>query len=231
MTEQQQPSLRVGAKGWQFDQWQGAYYPEDLPDQWRFSYYSNEFDSVLVPSEYLDRYSVDDWTDWADDTSEEFGFYVELSSDLVWNEVNEKISAISMQVQGFVLKLNGKVDLVHVATLAGFAGHYGPVSIQKGSDCSVNAKNLAAFQKQHKLNSVWDDQERDPDWPYYGAAIIVRKQQADDAPLVIREIMEKGLENAGGHRQLAFFLTEPEPLAAPKLELLRSAQVISELID
>ena len=230
MTESQ-PNLRVGARGWQFNQWQGAYYPEDLPDEWRFSYYSNEFNAVLVPAEYLNSYSIDDWVDWADDTGEDFSFYVELTSDQHWNDINDKITALSMQLQGFVLTLKGKTDLEHAATLAGFASHHAPVSIQKSSDCSVNAKKLAAFCKQHKLNSVWNNQQADPDWPYYGAAIILRREQSDDTQLIIREIMEKGLENAGGHRQLAFFLTGAEPLSAPKLELLRGAHIVAELIE
>ncbi|VAW50835.1 hypothetical protein MNBD_GAMMA06-453, partial [hydrothermal vent metagenome] len=43
-----------GAYGWRQKHWSNSFYPEDLPaeDDWRLTYYSNEFDVVLVPADY-----------------------------------------------------------------------------------------------------------------------------------------------------------------------------------
>ncbi len=42
-------TLHAAARGWDFGPWLGRFYPEDLPPEWRLSYYSNEFSAVVVP--------------------------------------------------------------------------------------------------------------------------------------------------------------------------------------
>ena len=46
-----QTELLIGAAGWEHENWVGNFYPQDLPDDWRFGYYANRLRSVLVPSE------------------------------------------------------------------------------------------------------------------------------------------------------------------------------------
>jgi len=40
-------SIRVGVFGWEHEHWIGTFYPDDLPEDWRLSYYANEFSVVL----------------------------------------------------------------------------------------------------------------------------------------------------------------------------------------
>jgi len=40
--------ILIGSLGWQHDAWQGDYYPEDLPPEWRLGYYSNEFPLLVI---------------------------------------------------------------------------------------------------------------------------------------------------------------------------------------
>lgn len=42
-------SILIGCRGWDHDAWTPGFYPEDLPAEWRFCYYSNEIRGVLVP--------------------------------------------------------------------------------------------------------------------------------------------------------------------------------------
>ncbi|WP_303901873.1 hypothetical protein [Thiohalomonas denitrificans] len=73
--------MRIGAYGWDHDRWQGRFYPDDLPGDWRLGYYAGEFSAVVVP--------VPDWLgltreradEWRDDTGEDFRFYLELPSE------------------------------------------------------------------------------------------------------------------------------------------------------
>lgn len=35
--------------------WQGDYYPNDLPDDWRLDYYANDYSAVLLPAQVLSQ--------------------------------------------------------------------------------------------------------------------------------------------------------------------------------
>lgn len=41
----------LGSVGWERADWVGAYYPADLPPDWRLAYYANDAGCVLLPSE------------------------------------------------------------------------------------------------------------------------------------------------------------------------------------
>ena len=43
--------MKFGSYDWRWPQWNGIYYPDDLPEDWRLSYYANEFDTVLLPED------------------------------------------------------------------------------------------------------------------------------------------------------------------------------------
>lgn len=70
-------NLSVGAWGWKHPEWENdVFYPADLPADWQLSYYSNEFDVVVVPATYwgADGYGEEDWLD---DVEDDFIFYIE----------------------------------------------------------------------------------------------------------------------------------------------------------
>jgi len=72
-------TIRVGACGWDQTHWQGSFFPDDLPDDWRLSYYANEFSTVLVP-EYEWKAADVDFEQWAEDVPDDFRFYFLASS-------------------------------------------------------------------------------------------------------------------------------------------------------
>jgi hypothetical protein len=45
-----QNELLIGAAGWENENWIDGFYPADLPEDWRFGYYTNRLRSVLVPA-------------------------------------------------------------------------------------------------------------------------------------------------------------------------------------
>jgi len=73
-------SIIVGACGWDYPEWQKTFYPEDLPADWRLSFYANEFSAVLVPTEKWQADDVD-FEQWAQDVQAGFQFYF-LGDDL-----------------------------------------------------------------------------------------------------------------------------------------------------
>ncbi|MBF0256652.1 MAG: hypothetical protein HQL47_09395, partial [Gammaproteobacteria bacterium] len=46
------PPVLLIAEGWDYPQWQ-AFYPEDLPPEWRLAFYGNVFRGVLLPLQGL----------------------------------------------------------------------------------------------------------------------------------------------------------------------------------
>jgi hypothetical protein len=66
----------IGAEGWQHAQWQGGFYPEDLPTDWQLAYYSNEFAVALIPAAYWPQGPVA-VTSWVAESSETLRFIAE----------------------------------------------------------------------------------------------------------------------------------------------------------
>ena len=73
----QDTELLVGAVGWDHDAWAGSFFPEDLPPDWRLTYYANEYPLVLVPAALWQGVSPEQAAAWADDVADAFRFFLE----------------------------------------------------------------------------------------------------------------------------------------------------------
>ena len=97
-------NLNLGAVGWDHDRWCGEFYPDDLPREWRLTYYANEYRTVLIPEVYwLDR-NISEFLKWYEDVPENFRFYLFFRSALTGLS---KRSNISQSVQSLKEKLGG----------------------------------------------------------------------------------------------------------------------------
>jgi len=67
----------LGAIGWDHDAWSGAFYPEDLPPEWRLAFYNTEFECVYLPYAVWSRESPETLAQWREDTLERFRFLLE----------------------------------------------------------------------------------------------------------------------------------------------------------
>jgi len=70
--------LELAARGWTPANWLDQYYPEDLPEEWRLSYYANEHRFVLVPQAIWA--AANDLDQWLDDLTEPFGFHLQIET-------------------------------------------------------------------------------------------------------------------------------------------------------
>ncbi len=73
--------LMIGTRGWNHVSG-GDFYPAELPDDWRFCFYSNNLRSVLVPQETLDSAPRAEVAQWLEDSDPAFRFVIELPSIL-----------------------------------------------------------------------------------------------------------------------------------------------------
>jgi len=74
--------LMVGTRGWEHAAWTNGFYPPELPDDWRFCYYSNSLRSVLVPQATCNTITSLDADQWANDSDPEFRFVLEIPASL-----------------------------------------------------------------------------------------------------------------------------------------------------
>jgi hypothetical protein len=102
-------SLRVGAYGWRHDHWQPDFYDDELPEDWRLTFYANEFSTVLVPASYLDKSR--DIKQWCEDVNGAFRFYFEWPQQLgPGDPLLQEIEKTGERLGGILLSSNIQLD-------------------------------------------------------------------------------------------------------------------------
>ena len=99
--------ILVGAWGWKYQSWgQDQYYPDDLPADWRLSYYSNEFDMAVIPASYWASADLVE-EDWLDDVDDDFEFClhwpVKESDQALLGKITAFIGAAGDQVSALLV--------------------------------------------------------------------------------------------------------------------------------
>lgn len=70
----------VGASGWEHAAWRGAFYPDDLPEDWQLSYYATQFQAVYLPAASWQGASDATWDAWLHDSHDGFHFVLEQAA-------------------------------------------------------------------------------------------------------------------------------------------------------
>jgi uncharacterized protein YecE (DUF72 family) len=74
--------LLIGMRGWEHPDWEGHFYPAELPADWRFCFYSNRLRSVLLAAEAWPATDADEVRRWRGDCDGQFRFVLELPQTL-----------------------------------------------------------------------------------------------------------------------------------------------------
>ena len=236
--------LHIGARGWQHSQWLTRFYPDGMPDDWRFSFYSNEFRAVLLPQTELLAADADVVQDWQDDIGEEFTFFIELDQLDSCQECLERLEPLQTLVGGFVLRpetctANALAQCVPVLQ------QWAPVCI----DERLAAMDFAVLQfiRQHQLGCCWDALHDAPAWREGELSVALLEGSYDFEPRRLREVLENCLRNMRGKSQRALFITgairdssgtqamieagKAQLAEAPSIDALRQAVQLRELIE
>lgn len=67
----------LGAIGWDRPAWIGAFYPDDLPPEWRLNYYNTAFECVYLPYATWRTTPAETLVVWRQDTLAHFRFLLE----------------------------------------------------------------------------------------------------------------------------------------------------------
>ncbi|MCP5417353.1 MAG: DUF72 domain-containing protein [Chromatiaceae bacterium] len=74
--------LIVGARGWDHPGWVDVFYPADLPQAWRLTYYANEFPGVLLPETLWLSATPARVAGWCEEVADDFLFFLECRDAL-----------------------------------------------------------------------------------------------------------------------------------------------------
>ena len=66
--------IHIGTSGWNYDHWQGPFYPDDLPQEKWLEYYAQELDTVEVNNSFYQLPDADTLSGWNGEVPESFLF-------------------------------------------------------------------------------------------------------------------------------------------------------------
>ena len=67
-------SIRVGAVDWRRPDWNGTFYPADMPEEWRLTFYSSQFNCVYLEAAAWQGVDAAELARWHDDVHSRFVF-------------------------------------------------------------------------------------------------------------------------------------------------------------
>lgn len=90
--------LLLGLRGWPHPEWEGDYFPEDLPADWQFAYYANEAGCLLLPADDWLNLSPEALSEWLEDCPSWFRFYLEWPDAACSTGAAERLKLFDGQV-------------------------------------------------------------------------------------------------------------------------------------
>ena len=196
--------LLIGTRGWAHAGWTPSFYPDELPPDWRFCFYSNRLRSVLVPAEMWVGADVATVAAWRNDSDPEFRFVLELPAALDRGDLSslssflELIRPIAPQLAGFVLRAASLETAVLATLLAGLAP-IAPLCVDAGGSLSDGSARLFA---EYQVGRLWDAERGEPPPP--GGRLCVGIARGGD-PRRLRHLIEAMTGWRSGEATAALF--------------------------
>lgn len=216
--------LEIGAVGWRHDSWADTFYPDSLPEDWRLTFYSNEFRCLLVPDRDWSGASAARLAAWAEDVHEQFVFYLELDPGRRAEEAAEALARtepIAARVGGIVARTADHAAAEPPAALLEACGGCYPVHLDWPGELAPAQR--AALERLDVL-PCWRAAGTEP---RRGCRIgLLSAEQASCGRRALRSHIEAFLNQAGENGELAL-LFEGDP---PDVQAMRDAQTIAGLL-
>lgn len=131
MEESESHLFYVGSAGWEHPQWEGGFYPEGLPPEWRLTFYNTAFSCVYLPYDEWSGRDPQTLSAWVEDTLERFRFVLGPNPAGLSDGDKARLELLAPRIdpfEGQVVWLEGRPDLKRLAgELREFGGRTGPV--------------------------------------------------------------------------------------------------------
>lgn len=223
-------NIIVAARGWSHPNWCDGFYPDDLPEDWQLSYYSNEFRAVVVPAADFAVVDPLEVERWEEDTSEDFQIYLEVEDLFVdWAQFAQVVKPLANQLGGILLRpLKVDPDLAMIATSLDAASTLAPVCVLLPDDVTPSqaGQDLLA---QHHVELCWDVHKGKPAWRGGGFAVARVVGNNHYTPRQWRETIETCLrcENDSQEKRSVLLMVEHP---SPDVDELRAAMMIGDML-
>jgi len=185
----------VGTIGWDHEDWVGNFYPDDLPDDWRFAYYSNDYRAVLATVDHFKISDNEAISEWEEDCDETFGFVVEIprifldQSDIDALRVFlDDISLLHSRTRGFLLSSGETTSQMVTQLQPGIEllQELGPVCIDITGE-SETPDQLTQLMADYNVGLCWHPDTNET--PRAGGSLMLALSDEKD-PRGLREIIE-----------------------------------------
>ncbi len=219
-TSQRDYPLRIGAAGWDHPAWTGAFYPDDLPADWRLVYYANEFPVVLVPAAVFaaaDRAALEDWREAAE-TGMRLLFELDPARSL--DAQRARAAELETGCLGLILPASDPARLVTQLDCLGDA-----VSVVADFGAAGAAEPVREMLSQRGVGWCWHG-EGPADGLAPGPLGVMRVPSRGADPRRLRGWLEAGLAVQDGQRDVALIFDDDPP----DVDILRQAQTLLELL-
>jgi len=209
----EKPPILIGTWGFDVDAWSPAFYPEELPRDWRFAYYSNLLRSVLLPAADLAQRSHAQLVEWAGDADAEFRLVIELPVETVdsalrgdstrLEDCRELIVPLAAQTAAFMLSTTALCDASD-DSIARLLRQLGDVPVCMGD--AVLPDGCAARLARFGIGTCWDTAQQPAPNPG-GRLLLVRTGL--DTPAQQRTVLEAIAAWQQGRSPAAVFFDHP----------------------
>jgi len=214
--------ILLGAAGWQHASWQGDFYPDGLPEEWRLGFYGNEFRLVLLPAAEwpLDVAAVQQFLRNSGDSPV---FLCELPlarcGSGAWAANRQILQAFGPRLLGVVIPLAG---VAVTPALPGALADTFRVCIDAGP---ATQQAMEILRHDERLGLCWYG-EGDGRELQHGRLACARIRSAGMNPRGLRGVLEALLAAQDPQRYLAV-IVEGDP---PSVEVMRQALVLLDLL-
>jgi len=216
--------LLIGACGWSHPSWVADFYPEDLPMDWRLSYYANEFPVALV--------TADEWclpeadaTHWCEESEAFFRFILEISADTAEQAQPQlhRVAAFGDRCVGILLRTSENVGVAALESLIDSIVAISPLCVDFGNENP--ADSVLQLLRSRQISCCWHG-EGEPEGLVLGPFAVTRIIANDVNPRQIRHWVETCL-TAGDEKRKTILLFDGYP---PDIEVIRQARIILDLL-
>ena len=174
-------ALRVGTSGWQYAEWKGSFYPEDLSTARMLAYYGERFGTVEVNNTFYRLPKPEVLAGWAQQVPAGFSFVIKASQRITHNA---KLGPNAAEPLAYMLQ-----------ACAELGDRLGPVLYQTPpwlkKDVGVLRRFLGLLPAGHRAafefrNTTWFDDEVYATLAECNAALVVADTGEEGDPPLVR---------------------------------------------
>lgn len=225
MTDTSEHRLLIGSRDWEHVSWEDSFYPDDLPADWRLTYYANEFRVVLVPAA---RLAGGQTAQWASDIDAGFGFICETPPGLVApaeaQAFAESVESLGERCVGirFLASPESLNRPAELDVLLGMLAARWPTSVDLAQPVPPEVDGLL---RAHECGVCWHGPPHVADLQRGRLALAVLPSPQEDLRL-LRSVVETCLAASSAERTVALVF-DGEP---PNVQTMEQAGTIADLL-